>query len=68
MPTELLALYEKLAVRGIGAGLLRRRTCEGCHMVLSGTDLQTLRQVADDDVVMCPECGAILVRSDESGL
>ena len=68
VPTELLALYEKLAVRGIGAGLLRRRTCEGCHMVLSGTDLQTLRQVADDDVVMCPECGAILVRSDESGL
>ena len=29
---------------------------------------QALRQVAADDVVMCPECGAILVRTDESGL
>ena len=68
VPADLLALYERLAARGVGAGLLRRKTCEGCHMVLSGTDLQTLRQTAEDDVVMCPECGGILVRSDESGL
>ncbi len=68
VPAELLALYDRLAARGVGAGLLRRRTCEGCHMVLSGTDLQTLRQAADDDVVMCPECGGILVRSDDTGL
>lgn len=68
VPADLLALYDRLAARGVGAGLLRRRTCEGCHMVLSGTDLQTLRQAAEDDVVMCPECGAVLVRSDESGL
>lgn len=68
VPSELLALYERLAARGVGAGLLRRRTCEGCNMVLSGTDLQTLRKAADDDVVMCPECGGILVRSDDTGL
>jgi len=68
VPAELLALYDRLAARGVGAGLLRARTCEGCHMVLSGTDLQTLRQAFDDDVVTCPECGGILVRSDESGL
>lgn len=68
LPADLLALYEKLAVRGNGAGLLRQRTCEGCRMVLAGTDLQTLRQAAEDDVVTCPECGCILVRTDESGL
>lgn len=68
VPAELLAVYDRLASRGVGAGLLRRRACEACHMVLSGTDLQTLRQAADDDVVFCPECGAILVRTDESGL
>ena len=68
MPADLLAAYERIAARGVGAGLLRRRACEACHMVLSGTDLQTLRQAADDDVVFCPECGAILVRTDESGL
>lgn len=68
IPAELLALYDRLSERGVGAGLLRARTCEGCHMVLSGTDLQTLRQAAEDDVVMCPECGGVLVRTDESGL
>lgn len=65
---ELLAMYDGLAARGVGAGLLRRRTCEGCHMVLSGTDLQRVAQAADDAVVTCPECGCILVRTDESGL
>ena len=68
VPAELLGLYDRLAARGVGAGELRQRTCGACHMVLSGTDLQTLRQADDDEVVMCPECGAILVRTPESGL
>jgi predicted nucleic acid-binding Zn-ribbon protein len=36
--------------------------------VLSGTDLATLRQTAEDVVATCPECGCILVRTEESGL
>ncbi|MFT4052129.1 MAG: C4-type zinc ribbon domain-containing protein [Microbacterium sp.] len=67
-PADLLALYDRIAARGTGAGLLRRGTCEACYMVLSGTDLQTVRIAADDDVVLCPECGAVLVRTGESGL
>ncbi|MFT4220302.1 MAG: C4-type zinc ribbon domain-containing protein [Microbacterium sp.] len=65
---ELLALYERLATRSAGAALLRRQTCEGCHMVLSGTDLQTIRQADENAVVTCPECECILVRTEESGL
>ena len=68
LPADLVALYDRLAVRGPGAGLLQQRTCEGCRMVLAGTDLQRLRQAADDDVVTCPECGCILVRTGDSGL
>lgn len=68
VPADLLALYERLAARGTGAAMLRARTCEACHMVLSGTDLQSLRAAADDAVVTCPECGSILVRTEESGL
>ncbi len=67
-PPALLGLYETLAARSAGAALLRRGTCEGCNMVLSGTDLQALRQTPDDTVAMCPECGCILVRTEESGL
>ncbi|MEH3089261.1 MAG: C4-type zinc ribbon domain-containing protein [Microbacterium arborescens] len=68
VPADLLARYETIAQRSPGAGLLQRRTCGGCHMELSGTDLKVIAQAADDDVLTCPECGCILVRTDESGL
>lgn len=68
IPAPLVALYDRLATRNAGAGLLRRGTCEGCHMVLAGTDLQAVRDAPDDEVVMCSECGCVLVRTDESGL
>src|SRR5690606_21092183 len=68
LPAELLAEYTRRASRGIAVGLLRRGTCEGCRRMLSGTHLNEVRQAAPDAVVSCPECGAILVRTDESGL
>ena len=63
-----VAYYDRVAARSAGAALLRRGTCEGCRMVLAGTDLQTVRLAAEDAVVTCPECGCILVRTEESGL
>lgn len=68
VPDELLVDYTRRASRGIGVGLLRRGTCEGCRMMLSGTHLSEVRRAAPDAVLSCPECGAILVRTDESGL
>ncbi|MDR2997621.1 MAG: C4-type zinc ribbon domain-containing protein [Microbacterium sp.] len=69
IPADLLADYDRRAVRTIpAAALLRAGTCEGCRMVLSGTDLTAIRRQASDAVVSCPECGAILVRTEESGL
>lgn len=66
VPADLLALYERLASRGNGAGLLRAGACEACRMVLPPSDLATVRRSQTDDVVFCPECGAILVRTEES--
>ncbi|MFT4307619.1 MAG: C4-type zinc ribbon domain-containing protein [Microbacterium sp.] len=69
VPAGLVAQYERNTARGgVGAALLRARTCTGCHMVLSGTDLGVLRQIDADEVAACPECGCILVRTGESGL
>ncbi|HTN56519.1 MAG TPA: C4-type zinc ribbon domain-containing protein [Microbacterium sp.] len=66
---DLLADFERRASRGgIGVGLLRAGICEGCRMVLSGTDITDIRKAASDEVLSCPECGAILVRTEESGL
>lgn len=68
IPEALLAQYDRIAQRGPGAGLLSRRMCGGCHMELSGIDLKGIARAAEDAIVTCPECGCILVRTDESGL
>jgi predicted nucleic acid-binding Zn-ribbon protein len=70
VPEALLALYEQRRVRGggVGAALLQHRTCGGCTITLTGSDLEQVRRAAPDDVVQCPECDRILVRTEESGL
>jgi predicted nucleic acid-binding Zn-ribbon protein len=69
LPAELVALYEKIRDRsGVGAGLLRHGRCGACQLQLSASDLGRVREAAADDVVRCEECGAILVRTEESGL
>lgn len=70
VPDDLLALYEKLRANqgGVGAALLRAKRCEGCRLELNGADLRELSQAPDDEVLRCPECSRILVRTAESGL
>lgn len=65
---DLLAMYDRLQARGTGAALFRRGVCEGCRMALAPSDLAALRSTPDDEVALCPECGGILVRTEESGL
>ncbi|MBG6238180.1 putative nucleic acid-binding Zn-ribbon protein [Mycetocola sp. CAN_C7] len=67
--TDLLALYEKLRTRGgTGAALFRAGTCGACTITLTGNELQKVRAAEIDEVLQCPECSAIMVRTEESGL
>ncbi len=70
VPADLLALYEKAREHGGGSGaaMLRQRRCEGCHIELSGSELNSVRAAAADQVVRCDNCRRILVRTAESGL
>ena len=68
VPADLLAEYTRRAANNSGAALLTRGTCEGCRIVLPGTDLNKIRLAPDTEVISCPECGCILVRTEESGL
>ncbi len=68
LPAPLLAEYTRRAANSAGAALLTRGTCEGCRILLPGTDLNDIRRAPVDAVVSCPECGCILVRTEESGL
>jgi hypothetical protein len=70
LPADLVTLYDKLRASssGVGAAVLHRGRCEGCHLQLNTTDLNRLRDAAPDEVVRCEECRRILVRTAESGL
>jgi uncharacterized protein len=69
MPADLLALYDKIrASSGVGAAMLRRGRCEGCHLSLNTVDLNAIKATPPDDVVRCEECRRILIRTPESGL
>ena len=62
----MLAVYEKtLAKRGVGAARLFHGTSEASGMKLSPGDLAEIRAAAADEIVFCPDSGAILVRSEE---
>jgi predicted nucleic acid-binding Zn-ribbon protein len=69
LPADLVELYERLRARyGIGAALLRRGVSGGSNVALTGSDLAAVRAAAPDEVVLDPESGCILVRTEESGL
>lgn len=69
IPEDLRKLYGKIRkTKPIAAALLRQRRCESCRLEQSGADLANLRAADESDVVRCDNCGAILVRTEESGL
>lgn len=66
---DLLALYEKQRQRyGSGASLLRGGVSLASGVKLNQNDMVAIRAAAPDDVVICPDSNAILVRTGESGL
>lgn len=65
----LLAVYDRQRSQGrAGAALLRARRCGGCGMELDRGLIAQITAAAEDEVVRCDECGAVLVRTAESGL
>lgn len=65
---ELAALYERQrAGGGPGAGPLMGRRCGACRLEIDRGELARIAAAADDEVLRCPECGAILLRVKDSG-
>lgn len=60
---ELVTLYERQRARtGVGAGLLQGRRCGACRIEIDQGESARIAAAADDDVLRCPECSAILLR------
>jgi uncharacterized protein len=68
MDPDLVALYERQrALGGAGAGRLQGRRCGACRIEIDRGELARISAAADDDVLRCPECGAILLRIKDGG-
>lgn len=60
---DLVALYEKQrAGGGAGAGLLQGKRCGACRIEIDRGEMARILAADDDEVLRCPECGAILLR------
>lgn len=60
---DLVALYERQrSTAGVGAGLLQGRRCGACRIEIDRGESARIAAADDEDVVRCPECGAILLR------
>ena len=63
LDSELAELYERQrSSAGVGAGLLQGKRCGACRIELDRGELARISAAADDDVLRCPECRAILLR------
>ena len=68
LDAELVGLYERQRAHGgAGAGLLQGRRCGACRIEIDRGELARISAAADDDVLRCPECGAILLRVKGTG-
>jgi predicted nucleic acid-binding Zn-ribbon protein len=69
VPADLLALYEKQRERyGTGASHLRGGVSSASGVALAATEMTKIRAAEPDDIILCPDSSAILVRTAESGL
>lgn len=69
LPGDLMALYERQLSRyGSGASLLRGGVSGASGVKLNESDMAAIRAANPDDVLLCPDSNAILVRTSESGL
>lgn len=70
MPEDLMKLYTRLREQkgGVGAALLRARSCGGCSLQLNSSELAEIARTPSDEVLRCEECNRILIRTSESGV
>ncbi|GFG68112.1 hypothetical protein MKUB_56020 [Mycobacterium kubicae] len=63
LDSDLASLYERLRAGGRpGAGPLQGHRCGACRIEIGRGELARITAAAEDEVVRCPECGAILLR------
>lgn len=64
LPDDLLELYSRSGLSsGVGAAILNGGRCTGCAMDLDRETVAAFREAPADEVLTCPECSVIVVRT-----
>jgi predicted nucleic acid-binding Zn-ribbon protein len=64
IPDALIARYEALRKKhgGTGAATLNGAQCGGCHLTLPAQEVDRIKREPPDALILCDQCGRILVR------
>jgi predicted nucleic acid-binding Zn-ribbon protein len=64
VPQSLLDRYDTLRKKlgGVGAAPLNGHSCGGCHLTLPATEIDRIKREPADALILCDQCGRILVR------
>ena len=63
LPPDLVATYERVHRSGkVAAARLTGGRCDACRIDLDRVELTGIAAAASDEIIRCPECGAILIR------
>jgi len=67
VPTQILAHYDRLRIRGKkGVALVRNKSCSGCHMQQPIGIITVLMR--DEDIQLCDSCGRYLFLPAETAV
>lgn len=63
LPPEVVAYYDELRARkgGLAVAELSGRSCTGCRLQLTQTELEGVRRDAQEGLARCEQCGRVLV-------
>jgi len=59
---EVLKKYTALSVRQVAVGKIENRACTACRMGLTANMIDSINDLVDDELGVCPECQAFIVR------
>lgn len=59
---DILKKYSTLSARQVAVGQIDNRSCTACRMGLTANVIDSINGLADDELGICPECQAFIVR------
>ncbi len=61
---DLLGTYERIRTKnsGVGVARLEHGTCMSCRLKISAVQIDAFKKLADKELAICDQCGAILAR------